>query len=57
MAKPPNFLFPTISSGGCFALPEKDKGILIIYTLNPDTVEISTIVFSSLLYYLHKNSG
>lgn len=39
MAKQPNFLFPTISRGGCFAFPEKDKGMLIIYTLNPDTVE------------------
>lgn len=57
MAKPPNFLFSAVDRGGCFAFPDKDKGILIIYTLNPDTVEMSTIIFTSLLDYLHKNSG
>lgn len=34
-----------------------DKDVLIIYALYPDTVEISTVVFTLLLYYLHKNSG
>lgn len=45
----PDFLFPTLRM---VIFPEKDKGTLITYTVNPHPVETSIIAFTSLSYYL-----